>query len=135
MNHNRRELARIALFFLWAFLGVSFLLGYYGHLSFVLMSSDGCIACIYPSTFYTPFLSWFYVIAMIIGMVGAFWYLNAILEWLVHSVADIRRNLPTMKGCDVRYENRSNCNYLTWSHLSDWRIISDNGRDNSMGLQ
>ena len=95
MNHNRRELPQIALVSLWAFLGVTFLLGYYGRFVLVL-SSNGCIACITPSSFYTPFLSWFYVIAMVTGTVGAFWYLNVFLKWLVHSVADTRRNLPTV---------------------------------------
>jgi len=49
------------------------------------LTGEGCFACFNPSTFYTPILSWVYIIALAIGISGGLYSsilaMEAIIPW------------------------------------------------------
>jgi hypothetical protein len=68
---NRRKI-RIVLISCWAlFFGVfGYVASGLSGFSFGVSGSNGCIGCFYPETFYTPILSWVFVVALAIGFAG-----------------------------------------------------------------
>jgi len=52
---------------------------------FALTSSNGCFACFYPATFFTPILSWAYMILLAVGISGGLYAfihaMEAIIPW------------------------------------------------------
>ena len=72
----------IALISCWAlFLGVfAWVASGLSGFAFALTSSDGCFACFNPETFYTPILSWAFIVALAIGFSGGLYSLRILLN-------------------------------------------------------
>ena len=67
---------------------------YLSPFTFTLESASSCIGCITPATYYTPILSWVIAAALIIGITGGAYALILSAKHLIHSLAEIWRNLP-----------------------------------------
>lgn len=91
MKYRNKAAIGLALFCA-LFLGPAYL----SPFTFIIESGDGCIGCLSPATFYTPFLSWVFSAALIIGITGGAYALILSARLLIRSVAEIRRNLPQL---------------------------------------
>ncbi len=75
----------IALISCWAlFLGVFGWAAYFSPFAFDLTSGDGCIACFHPETFYTPILSWAFIIGLATGISGGLYSFILLIEAIIH---------------------------------------------------